>query len=329
MYAHRITKSLSNAPRRAVTVGGVVALATLSMLLLRPQTPSLTGHVLSYQGKLESDYAHVIVKDCISRLPTGGRTTRTEVRSAGVSYVSWSADDSSALHRLRPYPPVRVMGKFNRPATLLDVGANIGKISFPVMAMSQAHTVIAIEPVRENVDELCMNANLNGWLSNPRFVLVQAAMSDKDGEMQIFVPEGRGDNAALSESAAVANVHVAQHPQTIHTISGDAFLEAGGFTPDVIKIDTQGHEIHVLRGLKRFLARASNTLVIAESDPKLMKISGVDPKHLYLLMVKELGYTPYYTVDLTVLDDVLQVTGEQIPEDVYPTRTVRDIYYFK
>lgn len=285
--------------------------------------------MLRYRASLERQYSHVLVKECISRLPSGGRTTNTKVRGVGVSYVSWASKPESSIPSLRAYPPVRVMSKFKRPATLLDIGANIGKITFPTMALLEPHTVIAVEPVRKNMDALCMGANLNGWNGHPNLILVEAAMSDNDGDMKIFVPDGREDNAALSSDAATANVHVSQHAETIHTVSGDKFLAAGGFEPDVIKIDVQGHELFVLKGLTRYLARAKRTLVIAESDPKLMKNSGVDPADVYDLMVNQLGYTPYYHLDVETKDGILTVSGEEIPKDIYPTRTVRDIYYFK
>lgn len=334
VYMHLITKTILALPRRLViSVGVLVAIG--GWLLTHPSTIDMMdfsaygADMLKYRAVLERKYKHVLVGNCISRLPTGGRTVKTKVKGVNVNYVSWAETEEKSITSLRAYPPVRAMSKFRRPAVLLDVGANIGKISFPTMGMFEPHTVIAVEPVRKNMDALCMGANLNGWNGHPNLILVEAAMSDADGEMQIFVPEGREDNSALSSTAATANVHVSQHPETIYTVSGDGFLEAGGFKPDVIKIDTQGHELHVLRGLRNYLKRAKRVLVIAESDPKLMKQSGVDPMDVYKLMIIELKYTPYYHVDVDVKNGELHVTGEIIPEEIYPTKTARDIYYFK
>lgn len=331
---HRWSKTVAKVPRQYAIAGMTAVLIAFSFLSYnsKPQYLDLSaygGNLLRPRLGLESQYSHVLVKDCLSRLAVGGVTTRTEVRGAGVSYISWSPNQRTSLRRLRTYPPVQIMKKFKRPAVLLDVGANIGKIAFPTMSLYEPHTVIAVEPVRTNVDRLCMTANLNGWLKHPGLVLVEAAMSDSDSSVKIYVPDGREDNSALSSTASIANVHVSQHVEKIQTIAGDKFLEVSDFHPDVIKIDTQGHELHVLRGLRKYLAKAERTLVIAESDPKLMKKSGIDPKDIYKLMVTDLGYTPYYSVNATVVDDVLRVSGEEIPEDVYPTRTVRDILYFK
>jgi len=277
-----------------------------------------------------ASYDAVIVKDCAARLPEGGVTTTTKVRAVGIKYLSWMFDVESAFPSLRAYPPVRVMHAFKRPAVLLDVGANVGKISFPTLALPQQHTVIAVEPVRKNMDILCKTANLNHYDNNPKLTLVQGALSDTDSTFKIYVPDGREDNSAISADAATANVHVPSHAEEIRTISGDNFLNSMGIAPDVIKIDVQGHEYAVLKGLSGYLGSTQKkVLVIAESDPKLMKKSGVNPKDIFQLMVKELGYTAYYHLEVEDIDGTLQGKGEVMEEDVYPTRTVRDIYYYK
>lgn len=282
----------------------------------------------------ERSYASSIVDNCVSRTPGhAGRSFETAVRGVGIKFVSWTPNatfDKETVH-LRTHEAVRTMGKFRRPATILDVGANIGKVTFPVMAMRQTHTVIAVEPVRNNMDMLCMTANLNGWLGHPGLTLVQAAMSDKPGNISIFVPEGREDNAALSSAAATANVHKPKHGENVKLIVADELLAQGRLKPDVIKIDTQGHEIHVLRGLRKYLARApaGDVLVMAESDPKLMALSGINPKDIYKLMMTELGYSPYCQPSITVVDDRLKVSGAEISKASYPPGGCRDIFYFK
>jgi len=266
---HLFFKVISSLSRRTVALISLI-LSAAYLVYLSLTTPSQTttnrwaeygADLLRRRSELERKYSHVLVKDCMRRLPSGGKTTDTKVRGIGVNYVSWAKNPEDAIFNLRAYPPV---------------------------------------------------------------------MSDNDGSLQIFVPDGREDNAALSSDASVANLNgIGQHAETIQTISGDEFLRTGKFTPDVIKIDVQGHELHVLKGLKNYLKSAQRTLVIAESDPKLMKKSGVDPKDVFDLMVKELGYTAFYHVDVSVKNGVLHADGDVMEEDVYPTRTVRDIYYFK
>lgn len=279
-------------------------------------------------------YASTLVTNCVHRTPeTPGRTFETNVRGVGVSFVSWTKNESFSRDTvvLRVHDAVRLMSKFQRPATLLDVGANIGKVTFPVLAMKQMHSVVAVEPVSANVNMLCMTANLNGWLGYPGFVLLQAALSDAKGEMKIYVPEGREDNAAVSSKAATANVYEQKHSENVKFLVGDDVLKHGGFKPDLIKIDTQGHELHVLKGMRQYLSSTApeQVLVMAESDLKLMALSGVDPMEIYQLMTIDLGYSPYCKPVIEVTDGRFTVNGDVLSREKYPPGGCHDIFYFK
>lgn len=323
--------------RRNVRIYLLAALCVISIFVvafLRRDTHPLAPRV-KLPPPAQRSYTPSLVTNCEHRTPGHpGRTFETAVRGVGVSFVSWAKNETFDMDivKLRTHEAVRIMSKFRRAATLLDVGANIGKVTFPVLAMPQTHTVIAVEPVETNINMLCMTANLNGWLGYAGFSLIKAAMSDKDGSLDIFVPEGREDNAALNSEAATANVHEPKHGETVRVLVADDVLRDGGFQPDVIKIDTQGHEIHVLRGLKRYLgaAKPGAVLVMAESDPRLMRLSGVDPSEVYHLMTTELGYSPYCKATIDVnKDGMMEVSGVALSKEAYPPGGCRDIYYFK
>ena len=68
------------------------------------------------------------------------------------------------------------------------------------------------------------------------------------------------DNAPLNRDAVVADVGDAERSELserVRMLLADDMLEQGAVAPDVIKIDTQGHVIHVLRGLRRISCRAA------------------------------------------------------------------------
>lgn len=316
----------------------LIALFSLIAFIFMGIFADTTDHAMSVvrlPPPQQRSYASSLVSNCEHRTPSHpGRTFETKVRGARVSFVSWTKNETfdKDIINLRTHEAVRIMSKFRRPATLLDVGANIGKVTFPVLAMPHTHSVIAVEPVEANINLLCMTANLNGWLGNAGLYLLKAAMSDKSGSMDIFVPEGREDNAALNSEAATANVHEHKHGEPVRVLVADHVLRDSGLKPDVIKIDTQGHEIHVLRGLRGYLRNAEpgSVLVMAESDPKLMRISGVDPSDIYQLMATELGYSPYCKTTIDVDDEgKLRVKGDVLSKEEYPPGGCRDIYYFK
>ncbi|CAN8070063.1 unnamed protein product [Agarophyton chilense] len=305
-------------------------ICTLILVVLITDSYILQRHGVQH----ESSFSNSIIRSCNPDPSRGmGRTYDARVRGVNVSYAAWTGDKHfrQEVVSIRTHEAVRLMNKLKRAATLLDVGANIGKVTFPTLAMAQTHTVIAVEPVGFNVDHLCMTANLNGWLGHAGFLLLKAALSDKEGTMSIFVPNGREDNSALSERAATANVGGEDRGEKISVFTGDKLLSEGGFKPDVIKIDTQGHELFVLRGLRDFMAaaKAGELLVMAESDPKLMLMSGVNPKDIYQLMVVELGYRAYCRPVIEVEDEHFVVKGSALSFEAYPPGGCRDIFYYK
>lgn len=210
-----------------------------------------------------STYSKLIVKNCARRVTVGGVTTKTKVPFIGVEYLSWAPLPRQSFHINKHTVPLNVMRAFKRPATLLDIGANVGGVTFPTLALPQGHMVIAVEPVKKNMDILCKTASLNNHMKYPNLILVQAAISDEESTFRIFVPDGREDNSAMSPAAANAYVPNKQRAEKVRTITGDSFLRATGLYPDVIKIDVQGFELPVLSGLIGFLREAKNTLVVA------------------------------------------------------------------
>lgn len=282
----------------------------------------------------ESCCEKVVVRDCVFRTPGSvGRTFEAKVKGVNVSFAAWTPNESfdKEVVSLRTHEAVRIMSRLGRAGTLLDVGANIGKVTFPTLALPETHTVVAVEPVSVNVNQLCMTGNLNGWLGHSGFLLLHAAMSETVGEMEIYVPRGREDNAALNAQAATANVGNMGQNERVRLVVGDDVISELGFKPDLIKIDTQGHELHVLRGLRKYLgtSEAGNVLVMAESDPKLMRMSGVDPADIYELMVTELGYTAYCRPEIDAEDGKFVVTGAALTRNEYPPGGCRDIFYIK
>ncbi|KAI0562967.1 S-adenosyl-L-methionine-dependent methyltransferase [Gracilaria domingensis] len=325
------TTALLGTRRNARVIAILVIISCVLVLIAHTSDNDILSR---HSGGKVSSYSKSVVRTCRPDPSYGlGRSYDARVRGVNVTYSAWTGDKyfEHDVVAIRTHEAVRMMSKLKRSATILDVGANMGKVTFPILAMAQTHTVIAIEPVTFNVDHLCMTANLNGWLGHAGFLLLKAALSDREGTMEIFVPQGREDNAALSESAATANVGGKDRGESVTLLTGDKLLREGGFNPDLIKIDTQGHELFVLRGLREYMEKAEpgELVIMAESDPKLMHMSGVNPKDIYQLMVVELGYKAYCRPDIDVEDERFVVKGSPLSYEQYPPGGCRDIFYYK
>lgn len=156
---------------------------------------------------------------------------------------------------MRTFLPVR---------TALDVGANKGHVS--ELLLSAGYLVYAFEPNRDAFAAL--NARFEG---RPDFQAFPLAISDCDGEMTLFTAHEEGSGPRLDADKTVYSSLV-QHPTPTNMNLLPAYSVAvkslGSMitTKDIpdqiglLKVDTEGHDLAVLRGLSNGLAH----MVIAE-----------------------------------------------------------------
>jgi FkbM family methyltransferase len=143
----------------------------------------------------------------------------------------------------------------------LDVGANHGYYTL-VMAdgAGASGAVIAIEPNPDPAARLAHTIDVNGIGSTTR--LVPHAASDAVGErVELFIAENRGMNASLGERAAGSRA------VTVETTTVDE-LVSGWPRTDLVKIDVEGAEESVWRGMSRTLDENPELLVILEVNSR-------------------------------------------------------------
>jgi FkbM family methyltransferase len=142
--------------------------------------------------------------------------------------------------------------------TVFDVGANVGDWTYDcAAALGSESRVFAFEPVRPTFDVL--TARLRDHPPGPAVTPVRAALSDRDGDAPIFVC------AAAGAAGAELNSLHARHTEReglrfdrgdiVPLVRGDTYCagQAVGRI-DFLKIDTEGHEVAVLRGFRETLA---------------------------------------------------------------------------
>jgi FkbM family methyltransferase len=144
--------------------------------------------------------------------------------------------------------------------TVYDIGANIGyvSLSFAKRVGPNGH-VVAFEPVPQNIESLRQNIEING-INNIQ--LLEFAASDRRGEAVIRVDK----NLATASLVWHRNNSSATEFR-IRTVSIDELVEAGNFAyPKFVKIDVEGSEGLVLRGMCRTIAAAKPVLFVECSD---------------------------------------------------------------
>lgn len=144
---------------------------------------------------------------------------------------------------------------------VVDVGANIGYYSVLAAAtVGPTGKVYAFEPDPENFAILKKNIDTNTFLHVEAF---SAALSDRTGTDTLYLsPDNKGDHRL------VAGLKEDRVGITVNTLSLDDFVATHGLTSvNVVKIDVQGAENLVMKGMSRLLQSPNAPVIFFEYWP--------------------------------------------------------------
>jgi len=131
----------------------------------------------------------------------------------------------------------------------VDVGAHVGTYTLPLSSI--ADKVIVIEPLEEARNVLFRNLRLNK-ITNVQ--IIPYAASSLRGEVIFLVKKWGGSR--IHDSKNSINSH---HHRKIRTLRiDDLRIDC----VDFLKIDVEGHEIHVLKGAKETLIRCRPLILL-------------------------------------------------------------------
>lgn len=160
--------------------------------------------------------------------------------------------------------------------SVLEVGANIGTVAVSLLVRHGVKRVVAVEPDAENVRILRANLALNGV--QDRVEIHQIALSDTDGTLEL---EASADNCGdhRIRVAAPSGPELHNEGQRATTEVSARRLDSLGATSeidlddiDLVWMDAQGHEAHVLAGAGQLAARG--TPVVTEYWPYGLRRAG-------------------------------------------------------
>ncbi len=163
-------------------------------------------------------------------------------------------------HGLYEYTTLRflvsLLARMNRPV-VLDIGANIGNHT---LAFSRhAGAVYAFEPIDEIFQLLHANIAQNGL---DHVHAVHTALSDQGGEALIHI-----NRAGNIGSSSLHQRYDRSETQLVQRMRGDEALERLGVkSVDFIKLDVEGHELDVIRGLSRTLSGCRPLILMEWND---------------------------------------------------------------
>jgi FkbM family methyltransferase len=155
--------------------------------------------------------------------------------------------------------------------TFVDVGANEGMITLlGSRLVGDAGKVIAFEPnpVPREILERSLRRN-----SIANVELHAAGLGDVEGELQLFVPRRNSGEGSFTAPEDASAGYYSSCPVWI----GDAVI--GERLPRLIKIDVEGFEAHVLRGLSGTLERA-RPIIVMEMIARHLARDGQTPEQI-------------------------------------------------
>ncbi|HUQ63917.1 MAG TPA: FkbM family methyltransferase [Acidimicrobiales bacterium] len=167
---------------------------------------------------------------------------------------------------------------------ILDLGAHVGTFSLAAAAIG-AHS-LAVEASPQNAALLRASIARNGFRN---VVVIEAVASDVPGEAS-FQPHGPWGQVVVSSDSN----EVSEHPEvTVAAVTIDDLVDELGWRPlRFVKIDVEGWEIPVLRGMRRVLEAPDAPAVLYECNGHTLYPFGATPEALIREM-EGFGYTSY------------------------------------
>jgi len=163
-------------------------------------------------------------------------------------------------------------------SVVVDIGANIGAFALPVTKATGAR-VIAIEPVSSTFALLKDNVHRNG--ADAFVTAVHSALGDTTGDVVVTTDAQSANYVLTNRTSSRAG------EERVSVTTLDELL-AGESRIDLIKVDVEGLELHVLRGARETLAH-HGPAVLLEIESRWTTRYGYQPEDVFAFMT-EAGY---------------------------------------
>jgi len=164
-----------------------------------------------------------------------------------IKHIRWTRADEARLE---------FYANLIAPETLVfDIGANMGNRSKIFRELGAR--VVAFEP-----QSYCADFLAAAFSGDSEFILDRSALSDAEGETLMYLGEAHTlstiDTEWISRMADGGRftTHQWNNSETVHVTTLDNAIREYGL-PDFMKIDVEGHEYNVLKGLNQPVAALS------------------------------------------------------------------------
>lgn len=169
--------------------------------------------------------------------------------------------------------------------TFLDIGASVGLISILSAWKLKQGKVYAVEPDPDICKRLEKNIGLNK-VDNTK--ILDMLLSDKNGKAQLYTSGADSRSPSKMKTfESKMKLNVKEH--TVDWLLRKKYIEA----PTVVKIDVEGAEVEVVRGMKYTLNNKELRLLFIEYHPAFLEKFG-DKMTEADNLIRKKGFNVFY-----------------------------------
>lgn len=168
----------------------------------------------------------------------------------------WTSGGKFIKGEQEPYKTEAILANFSRGEIFFDIGAHIGYFSAIAAHLNDGEgKVFSFEPRPMNAGFFRKHMKVNGFRN---VVLYEAAVGNSEGDVMFDSAHGSATGRVTSDG----DLRVKQ-------VSIDRLISEGTLPmPTFIKIDVEGGEIEVLKGLENVITTSRPKLVVATHNPE-------------------------------------------------------------
>lgn len=165
--------------------------------------------------------------------------------------------------------------------TVVEIGANFGYYTLLAASLiGPTGKIYAFEANSEISEILLQSIAVNGFLD--RVIVIKKVVSDKSGRIKFHKLRRLHGGSSISDiSEGIFKFQkYKDHVETmdVEAVSLDDYFAGNNLKIDAIKIDVEGSEALIFKGMKKLLQENPHVTIICEFTPDLISGTGENPK---------------------------------------------------
>jgi len=179
----------------------------------------------------------------------------------------------------------------------VDIGANMGIYTVLFAKRFSFERIYAFEPDPRNFSQLHANIFLNNLYD--KVAIYNLALSSEDSEKTFYLSRNKKDidneklNTGTSSLLFNKDRHISHAVITVQTIKLDDLLQIKNQSI-VIKIDVEGHEYNVLKGMQNLLSNNNCVLSLELFQNNFSSVNGYLNDNGYMMLMPEFEKSSEY-----------------------------------